>query len=111
MTDDVGRDPLARAVFAELARSRGPNDPLGSLARTVLDGAADLQTAAAVSWHGAALDAAFAEALTHRDGLSVDQLAEFEQQALQLRNAADQGALHVEVETNDCHGTEGDQQR
>ncbi len=38
VTDDITREPLARAVLSKLARTRGPNDPLGSLAHTVLSG-------------------------------------------------------------------------
>ncbi|MGN9811373.1 hypothetical protein ACTMSW_18670 [Micromonospora sp. BQ11] len=96
MTDEIHRQPLARAVLTTLARNRGSDDPLGSLARTVLRGEADLRTAVGFSWHGRALDDAFTASLTERESLSQDERAEWEQQAQQLREAGD--ALTVEVE-------------
>ncbi|WP_320069032.1 hypothetical protein [Micromonospora sp. RTGN7] len=87
MTDDITREPLARAVLTALARTRGPNDALGSLARTVLSGEADLRAAATHSWHGAALDTAFTEALTKQDALTPDQRTEIQRHAQLLRNA------------------------
>ncbi|MFE9960506.1 hypothetical protein [Micromonospora sp. NPDC005299] len=95
MTDDIARDPLARALLTTLARSRGTNDPLGSLARTVLTGDLDLRTAAAVSWHSDALQASFTEAMTRRDALSPDQRAEYERHARQLRD------LHTSPDTEE----------
>ncbi|OKJ42075.1 hypothetical protein AMK25_22380 [Micromonospora sp. TSRI0369] len=89
MTDDITRDPLARAVLATLAHSRGPDDPLGSLAHTVLSGEADLRTAASMSWHGTALHAEFAEAMARRDAMAPEERAEFERQARLLHNAGD----------------------
>ncbi|MEU3454063.1 hypothetical protein ABZ671_10715 [Micromonospora sp. NPDC006766] len=96
MTDDITREPLARALLASLARSRGANDPLGSLARTVLSGDKNLRTAASVSWHGIALQASFAEAMARRDALSPEQRAEYERQAQQLRDANDQASPDAE---------------
>ncbi|RKF24673.1 hypothetical protein [Micromonospora globbae] len=96
MTDEILRQPLARAVLTTLARSRGGDDPLGSLARTVLGGEADLRAAAAFSWHGRALDDAFTASLNERDALPRDERAEWERQAQQLRDAG--AALTVELE-------------
>ncbi|WP_433393010.1 hypothetical protein [Micromonospora sp. KLBMP9576] len=96
MTDEIHRQPLARAVLTTLARSRGGDDPLGSLARTVLNGEADLRTAAAFSWHGRALDDAFTASLREREAVSREDRAEWERQAQQLRDAG--AALTVEVE-------------
>ncbi|MFE9206222.1 hypothetical protein [Micromonospora sp. NPDC007230] len=96
MTDDITREPLARAVLAQLARTRGPNDPLGSLAHTVLSGEADLRTAASMSWHGSALHASFAEAVADRDALSAEERAEFERQARLLHDAGDLAMLDVD---------------
>ncbi|QGN48615.1 hypothetical protein GKC29_18470 [Micromonospora sp. WMMC415] len=110
MTDDITREPLARAVLATLARTRGPNDPLGSLARTVLGGEADLRTAVSMSWHGAALDAAFTEALAQRDTLSPEQRGEFERQAQQLRGIDDQELLDVEDQSDGSTGTRESQE-
>lgn len=96
MTDEIHRQPLARAVLTTLARSRGGDDPLGSLARTVLNGEADLRTAVSFSWHGRALDDAFAASLREREAVSQEERAEWERQAQQLRDAG--AALTVEVE-------------
>ena len=96
MTDDITREPLARALLTTLARSRGANDPLGSLARTVLTGDMDLRTAASVSWHADALHASFGEAMTQRDALSPEQRAEYERQAHQLRDTSDQASPDTE---------------
>jgi hypothetical protein len=90
VTDDITREPLARALLTTLARTRGPNDPLGSLAHTVLSGETDLRTAASMSWYGAALHASFAESLARHDALTPDQRAEVERQAQQLRLAGNQ---------------------
>jgi hypothetical protein len=108
MTDDIHQQPLARAVLTTLARSRGGDDPLGSLARTVLRGEADLRTAAAFSWHGRALDDAFTASLSGRDAIPQDERAEWERQAQQLREAGK--ALTVEVEPFDGATGEGREQ-
>ncbi|SDZ46212.1 hypothetical protein SAMN05444365_11918 [Micromonospora pattaloongensis] len=97
MNEEIYRQPLARAVLTTLARSRGGDDPLGSLARTVLSGEADLRTAVAFSSHGRALDDAFTTSLNERDALTQDERIEWERQAQQLRDAG--AALTVEVET------------
>ncbi|MER5337947.1 hypothetical protein [Micromonospora sp. NPDC002717] len=105
MTDEIHRQPLARAVLTALARSRGGDDPLGSLARTVLRGEADLRTAATFSWHGRALDDAFTASLNERDSLTRDERAEWERQAQQLRDAG--AALTVEAELLGGAASEG----
>ncbi|MEU4383206.1 hypothetical protein [Micromonospora echinofusca] len=96
MTEEIHRQPLARAVLTTLARIRSGDDPLGSLARTVLNGEADLRTAAAFSWHGRALDDAFTASLREREAASREERAEWERQAQQLRDAG--AALTVEAE-------------
>jgi hypothetical protein len=90
MTEDITQQPLARAVLANLARTRGGDDPLGSLARTVLGGEADLRAAATSSWHGQALGDAFTESLARRDDLTPTERAEIERQARELRNVGEQ---------------------
>ncbi|MEU1590552.1 hypothetical protein [Micromonospora sp. NPDC005710] len=105
MTDEIHRQPLARAILTTLAKSRAGNDPLGSLARTVLSGEADLRTAATFSWHGQALDDAFTASLNERDALTRDERIEWERQAQQLREAG--AELTVEVETLDGPTTDG----
>ncbi|NYF58553.1 hypothetical protein [Micromonospora purpureochromogenes] len=109
MTDEIHRQPLARAVLTTLARSRGGDDPLGSLARTVLSGEADLRTAVEFSWHGRALDDAFTASLNERDALPREERAEWERQAQQLRDAG--SALTVEVEPLDGAASEGREER
>ncbi|WBC08886.1 hypothetical protein [Micromonospora sp. WMMA1947] len=109
MTDEIHRQPLARAVLTTLARSRGRDDPLGSLAHTVLSGEADLRTAAAFSWHGRALDDAFAASLREREALSREERADWEQQAQLLRYAG--AALTVEVEPRGGATTEDREER
>ncbi len=84
--DDIGQQPLARAVLGHLAATRGTH-PLGSLARTVLDGEADLRTAAAHPWHGQALGPAFADALEAQRRLSPQQCEDIEGMARRLRDA------------------------
>ena len=109
MTDEMTRQPLARAVLTTLARTRGGDDPLGSLARTVLSGEVDLHEAAQFSWHGQGLDDAFTASLAQRDALTPAERAEWERQAQQLRDAG--AALTVEVNTSsaDIQGGEGRQ--
>ena len=108
MTDDIHHQPLARAVLTALARNRGGDDPLGSLARTVLRGEADLRTAATFSGHGRALDDAFTASLTDRDALTREERAEWERQAQRLREAGT--ALTVEVGPLDDATGEGREQ-
>jgi hypothetical protein len=86
--DDVGQQPLVRAVLGHLAATRG-TDPLGSLARTVPGGEADLRTAAAHPWHGQALGPAFADALQAQRRLSPQQRDDIEGMA---RRFCDAGA-------------------
>lgn len=76
--------PLAEAVFKHLASERGENDPLGSLARTVLDGSATPREAAAHSWHSLGLLTSLESSLVERDHLDADEKAEFEDQAAEL---------------------------
>jgi hypothetical protein len=77
-------EPLAQALLRHLAATRGPGDPLGSLARSVLSGQADLRQAVTWSWHGEGLMSAFALALRERDRMSPDQRAAYDQQAATL---------------------------
>lgn len=100
MTEDITQQPLARAVLATLAKTRGGDDPLGSLARTVLGGEADLRTATTFSWHGRALGDALGESLARRDDLTPAERAEFERQAGQLRDAGEQ--LTIEADGTDA---------
>ncbi|MBQ1041481.1 hypothetical protein KBX03_03065 [Micromonospora sp. C72] len=109
MTDETYRQPLARAVLTTIARSRGGNDPLGSLAGTVLRGEADLRTAIQFSWHGRALDDAFTASLAERDAIPRDERAEWERQAQQLREAG--AALTVDMDPWDGTAADGREER
>ncbi|RUL89867.1 hypothetical protein [Verrucosispora sp. FIM060022] len=109
MTDEIHRQPLARAVLTALARTRGGDDPLGSLARTVLHGEADLRTAATHSWHGRALGDAFTASLHQRETIPADQRAEWERQAQRLRDAG--AALTVEAAPPDGAAGDGREER
>jgi hypothetical protein len=82
MTTD---DPLADGLLNHLATTRGPADPLGSLARTVLSGRANLRQAVTLSWHGEALMSAFAAAQRERDRMSPSERAAYDQQAAAIR--------------------------
>jgi hypothetical protein len=82
MTTD---DPLADGLLNHLATTRGPADPLGSLARTVLSGRANLRQAVTWSWHGEALMSAFAAAQRERDRMSPSERAAYDQQAAAIR--------------------------
>ncbi|MFY1681718.1 hypothetical protein ACN265_09345 [Micromonospora sp. WMMD730] len=104
MTDEVHRQALARAVLTTVARSRGNDDPLGSLAGTVLRGEADLRTALGVSWHGRALEDAFTASLAERDAMSADERAEWQRQAQRLRDSGP--ALTADVDP--CDGSTND---
>jgi hypothetical protein len=48
---DISEEPPARALLEHLATTRDDDDPLGSLARSVLSGEASLREAASYSWH------------------------------------------------------------
>lgn len=93
MKGNITQEPLARAVLAKLARTRGVNDPLGSLARAALDGEAELRTAATMSWHGAGLQASFEEAMARRGAMTQDELAEHSRQTQLLLSATDLAVL------------------
>lgn len=105
MTDEVHRQALARAVLTTVARRRGNDDPLGSLAGTVLRRQADLRTALGVSWHGQALEDAFTTSLAERDAMSADERAEWQQQAQRLRDAGP--AVTVDVDPWDSSTGDG----
>ncbi|GGQ87381.1 hypothetical protein [Couchioplanes azureus] len=91
MTGDITHDPLARSVLRHLAATRGKDDALGSLARTVLSGEASLRAAADNSWHSEALAAAAQAAQDEQSRMSPEQRADIEQAAHRLRreSAAD----------------------
>jgi hypothetical protein len=77
-------DPLAAGVLRHLAATRGPADPLGSLARSVLSGQASLREAVTWSWHGEAMATEFAGALRERDRMTAAERAAYDRQAADL---------------------------
>lgn len=80
-------DPIARSVLRHLAATRGPDDPLGSLARRVLSGDAGLRESVTWSWHGEAMAVAFDTALHDRDRMTPAERAEYERQAAAVQSA------------------------
>ena len=59
------REPCS--VLRHLAETRSKEDPLGSLARTVLTGEASLRTAAGNPWHGQGLGIAMQNAIDEQN--------------------------------------------
>jgi hypothetical protein len=99
LPDDIGQHPLARAVLAKLAATNRHDEPLGSLARTVLNGEVDLRTAVAHPWHGQALDSAMTSALDARRNLSSQERDDIERAAQRLRDAgAGAGADEADID-------------
>lgn len=86
---DITSQPLAQALLRKLAATRGADDPLGSLARTVVEGRASLREAAAHSWHREALVAGFASALDRQRAMSAVEREEIRRTAQHLQAAAD----------------------
>ena len=84
MNGGIADDPLARSLLRHLAAERGADDPLGSLARTVLDGRMSLREAAGNPWHGQALAAAAQKAQADLDDMSPQERAEIERAARRL---------------------------
>ncbi|BCJ40399.1 hypothetical protein GCM10010168_32590 [Actinoplanes ianthinogenes] len=92
MSRRIGEQPLAQAVLEHLAEKRpGTQDPVGSFARTVLNGEATLSEAAAFSWHAGGLEDAFRQAEEDRKALPAEERAEFDQQASRLREQQSSG--------------------
>jgi hypothetical protein len=81
MTTD---DPLAAGLLNHLATTRGPADPLGSLARGVLSGQTGLRQSVTCSWHGEALIAAYVAALRERERMSASERAAYDRQAASI---------------------------
>jgi hypothetical protein len=71
-------DPLASALLRHLAATRGPDDGVGSVARTVLSGQANLREAVTWSWHSEALARAYTEALRERDRMTAEERAAYD---------------------------------
>jgi hypothetical protein len=90
MTTD---DPLAAGLLNHLATTRGPQDPLASMARTVLSGQANLRQAVTWSWHGEALMSAYAAALRERERMSPAERAAYDRQAAALGKSADRKSV------------------
>lgn len=82
-------DPLARSVLRYLADVRGKDEPLGVLARAVLIGETTIQGAARNAWIGEGLETASSAALSDYESMTVEQRAEAERGAAQLRDRAD----------------------
>ncbi|MBB2943269.1 hypothetical protein FB565_002982 [Actinoplanes lutulentus] len=82
-------EPLAQAVMRHLADTRGKDDPLGSLARSVLSGESTLRGAVRSSWYGEGLATAAADGLRAQDSFSFDQRAAVERDAARLRSRSD----------------------
>jgi hypothetical protein len=91
MTADIAGQPLAQAVLRHLATTRSEDDPLGSLARTVISGEADLRTAATNPPYGQALASAFQESQDAYARMSPEQRHEYSQQAQRLSSHAPAG--------------------
>lgn len=85
MDENLRRDSLARALFQHLSEKHDKNDPLGSLARTVLNGEANLYEAAQFSWHADGLAKAIATSLEGLEKISAEQCAAFNREATQYR--------------------------
>jgi hypothetical protein len=95
MGGDITEQPLAHALLRHLAGTRGEEDPMGSLARTVLSGEATLRKAADDPQHGQGLAAAFHKAMDELNSMSGEQRAEYERAGARIRQA---------VETSDRAG-------
>jgi hypothetical protein len=106
--DDIGQHPLARAVLAKLAATHSHNEPLGSLARTVLNGEANLRTAVAHPWHGQALGSAMASALDARRSLSPKERNDIERAAQRLKDAGADEAVVDTAAPGDADRRQGD---
>lgn len=91
MTGDIAEQPLARAVLRHLAATRGKDDPMGSLARTVLTGEASLRTAANNPWHAQGLAAAMQKAIDEQTRMTPEQRTEYERAGQRLRPASAEG--------------------
>jgi hypothetical protein len=85
MNGDIAEDPVARALLRHMAGTRGKDDPIGSLARTVLTGEATLRTAAALPWHSDGLATSLAAATEERNRMSPEQRLAYERDAERLR--------------------------
>jgi hypothetical protein len=85
MNGDITEDPLARAVLRHLAAPHSGNEPLGSLARTVLNGEASLRAAANHPWHSQALAAAAQAARAEQNRMSAEERADMKRAADRLR--------------------------
>jgi len=88
MNGDIAEQPQARAVLRYLARTRGEDDPMGSLARTVLSGQASLRTAAADPWHAEGLATAGQAARDEQSRMTPQERAQYERQGERLRSRA-----------------------
>ncbi|GGQ84021.1 hypothetical protein [Couchioplanes azureus] len=87
MNGDIAEQPLARALLRHLATTRGENDPLGSFARTVINGEATLRAAADFPWHSDALATAAAKAQEEQQQMTPEERASYERAAEDLRAA------------------------
>lgn len=86
MSGELADDPLARAVLRHLAGTRGTDDPLGSLAKSVLSGEATLRQAAQNSWHGQGLADAASTAIEAQKDLTPELRATIEADVARLRD-------------------------
>jgi hypothetical protein len=81
-------DPLAQSVLRHLAGARSKDEPLRVLARAVLTGESTIQGAARNAWIGEGVATASSAALTDYENMTVEQRAEAERGAAQLRDRA-----------------------
>jgi len=86
MKHAIENDPLVRSLLRHVAASQREDDPMSSLARSVLSRETTLRAAASDPYHGEGLASAFEAALRERANLTAEQHAEYERQAEQLRN-------------------------
>ncbi|MBG0568182.1 hypothetical protein [Actinoplanes aureus] len=97
MNGGIADEPLAQSLLRHLAATRGKHDPLGSLARTVVNGEATLVQAVRDPWHGAGLAEAASEGLKVQESLPSEEREAIESGAQRLRdrhaNPADPGKL------------------
>ncbi|GGN95937.1 hypothetical protein GCM10010112_86730 [Actinoplanes lobatus] len=89
MSNEFTDDPIAKALLKHLATERGRDDPVGELARELLESGVPLRDLLRNPWYGEGLAAAAEAGQAELSRMAPEQLKALEDAATRLSEARD----------------------
>ncbi|SDS17333.1 hypothetical protein [Actinoplanes derwentensis] len=91
MSGGITDAPVAEALLRHLAQERGDDDPIGALAKGLLDGGSPSRELLRSSWLEEGLTEAVEKGRAELSRMSSERLAAIEEGAARLRSASGEG--------------------